>query len=144
MTADEIIALLDLKPHTEGGWYRQTWAEGTADGARGSGTCIYFLLKAGERSHWHRVDAVEIWHYYAGAGVTLKIAESAEGPAQVHKLGPSLEAGECPHVIVPKDFWQSAALTQDTGWSLVGCTVSPGFRFEGFVLAPPDFAIPTD
>ncbi|WP_375263566.1 cupin domain-containing protein [Palleronia sp.] len=132
-----MIALLDLSPHPEGGRYRQTW-KAAGDG-RAAGTCIYFLLRAGERSHWHRVDATEIWHYYAGAPLTLRIAETEAGPAIRHVLGPDLSAGARPQVVVPKDAWQSA----ETGdWTLVGCTVSPGFRFEGFELAPSDFDIP--
>jgi uncharacterized protein len=139
MTADEIIARLGLAPHPEGGHYRQTWVDETSAG-RPAGTCIHFLLKAGERSHWHRVDAVEIWHFYAGAPLILSIAAGAAGPAREHRLGPDLATGEMPQVIVPRDHWQAARSTGD--WTLVGCTVSPGFRFEGFELAPPDFDIP--
>lgn len=139
MTADQIIARLDLAPHPEGGWYRQTWADETADG-RPHGTCIYFLLERGKPSHWHRVDAVEIWHYYAGAPLVLKLAERADGPRQDITLGPDLGAGQRPQGIVPKDWWQAADTTGD--WTLVGCTVSPGFQFDGFELADPDFDIP--
>ena len=92
MTADQIIALLGLAPHPEGGWYRQTWV--AQDGPRASGTCIYFLLKAGEASHWHRVDATEIWHWYAGAALTLRMAVTDAGPAVAHQLGPDLAAGQ--------------------------------------------------
>jgi predicted cupin superfamily sugar epimerase len=138
MLAEEIIASLGLEPHPEGGWYRQTWE--AADGPRASGTCIFFLLKAGERSHWHRVDATEIWHFYAGAPLVLRIASSTAGPAVAHRLGPALSAGEAPQVIVPEGHWQAAETTGE--WTLVGCTVSPGFRFEGFELAVPDFDIP--
>ncbi|MDJ1007502.1 MAG: cupin domain-containing protein [Paracoccaceae bacterium] len=137
MTADEIVASLGLAPHPEGGWYRETWA---AEGSgRPAGTAIYFLLKAGERSHWHRVDAAEIWHFYAGSPLTLRIAETEAGPAEVHRLGPDL-ASDRPQVIVPPHHWQAAETTGD--WTLVGCTVSPGFRFEGFELAPPGFDVP--
>lgn len=139
MTADAIIARLGLKPHPEGGWYRQTWVD--AGPGRPSGTCIYFLLKSGERSHWHRVDATEIWHHYAGAPVILRRANDAHGPASHHVLGPDLDQGATPQVIVPTDHWQTAETTG--AWSLVGCTVSPGFRFEGFTLAPPGFDIPS-
>jgi predicted cupin superfamily sugar epimerase len=138
MTADQIIATLDLAPHPEGGWYRQTWVA-ESDGTRPAGTCIYFLLKAGERSHWHRVDAAEIWHYYAGAPLILRIAATANGPATTHRLGPDLIQGAMPQIIVPVHHWQAAATTGD--WTLVGCTVSPGFRFDGFELAPPGFDI---
>ena len=137
MTADEIIETLRLLPHPEGGWYRQTWvAEGPG---RPAGTAIYFLLKAGERSHWHRVDAAEIWHFYAGAPLTLRIAETEAGPAREHLVGPDLATAR-PQVIVPAHHWQAAETTGD--WTLVGCTVCPGFRFEGFELAPPGFEIP--
>lgn len=139
MTADQIIAQLNLTPHPEGGHYRQTWVEDPATG-RPAGTCIYFLLKAGEQSHWHRVDATEIWHFYAGAPLILSLSKTDTGPAQDIILGPDLATGQIPQIIVPKDHWQAARAT--TGWSLVGCTVSPGFSFDGFTLAPPGFDIP--
>jgi uncharacterized protein len=139
MTADEIITRLGLAPHPEGGHYRQTWVAEAA-GTRPAGTCIYFLLKAGERSHWHRVDAAEIWHFYSGAPLVLSMAETERGPARDHVLGPDLAGGECPQIVVPADHWQAARTTGD--WTLVGCTVSPGFRFEGFELAAPGFDIP--
>lgn len=140
MTAEDIIDLLDLKPHPEGGYYKQTWIA-EAGASRAAGTCIYFLLKEGENSHWHKVDSTEIWHYYAGAPVALRVSASDAGPAQLHHLGPDLTAGQRPQIIVPVDHWQAAACQGD--WSLVGCTVSPGFDFAGFHLAPPDFDIPT-
>jgi predicted cupin superfamily sugar epimerase len=140
MTADEIIAHLALAPHPEGGHYRQTWVA-EADGARPAGTCIYFLLKRGERSHWHRVDSAEIWHFYAGAPLILSMAATDAGPATDHRLGPDLAGGESPQIVVPTGHWQAARSTGD--WTLVGCTVSPGFRFEGFELAPPGFDIPS-
>ncbi|MEL7151603.1 MAG: cupin domain-containing protein [Pseudomonadota bacterium] len=138
MTADDIIEHLKLAPHPEGGWYRQTWV--ASDGPRPSGTCIYFLLKAGERSHWHRVDATEIWHFYSGAPLTLRLAETSSGPAVPHVLGPDLPSGQAPQVIVPEGHWQMAESNGD--WTLVGCSVSPAFRFEGFELAAPGFDIP--
>ena len=138
MTADPIITELGLAPHPEGGWYRQTWV--ADNGPRPTGTCIYFLLERGARSHWHRVDAAEIWHFYAGAPLDLRIAETETGPAIAHVLGPDLANGQSPQIIVPEHHWQSAATTGD--WTLVGCTVSPGFTFEGFDLAAPDFDIP--
>ena len=138
MTADQIIAQLDLAPHPEGGYYRQTWI--AENEGRATGTCIYFLLKAGQASHWHAVDAVEIWHFYAGAPLILSLAPSLDGPATDLLLGPDLGAGQQPQIIVPKDHWQMAATTGD--WTLVGCTVSPGFTFEGFTMAAPDVTIP--
>lgn len=140
MTAEEIIARLDLSPHPEGGWYRQTWASEARPGERPAGTCIAFLLREGERSHWHRVDAAEIWHFYAGAPLALSMSRTEAGPAEERVLGPDLLAGQSPQVVVPTGWWQAARST--SAWTLVGCTVSPGFRFEGFELAPPGFDIP--
>ena len=134
LTVAEIIRLLDLKPHPEGGHYRQTFKDSKAiEGARAVSTAIYFLLARGERSHWHRVDAVETWHFYAGSALILKTAN--EGcPGHTVRLGPDLLAGERPQAIVPAHAWQSAETTGD--WTLVGCTVAPGFEFAGFELAP--------
>lgn len=144
MTADQIIAHLNLAPHPEGGWYRQTWVADLAPdadpNARPSGTAILFLLKAGQASHWHHVDAVEIWHFHAGAPLALRLSATDEGPARTLVLGPDLSAGQTPQGIVPAHHWQAAATLGD--WTLVGCTVSPGFRFDGFHLAAPDFDIP--
>ena len=137
MTAQDIIARLALAPHPEGGHYRETWRADNP--GRPSGTCIYFLLAAGERSHWHRVDATEIWLYHAGAPLTLSLAETEAGPARDHLLTPDLEAG-APQLIAPANHWQAARSTGD--WTLVSCTVSPGFDFDGFTLAPPGMEIP--
>jgi len=137
MTAADIIAKLDLQPHPEGGHYRQTWA---ADGpGRPSGTCIYFLLGAQERSHWHKVDATEIWLFHAGDPLVLSLSADDAGPAVDHLLSPDLNAG-APQIIVPKGHWQAARSTG--AWTLVSCTVSPGFQFDGFTLAPDGFDIP--
>ena len=137
MTADQIIARLNLAPHPEGGHYRQTWIAGNA--GRATGTCIYFLLKAGESSHWHRVDATEIWLWHAGAPLVLSLAATEAGPATDHLLTPDLAEGE-PQIIVPENHWQAARTTGD--YTLVSCTVSPGFDFAGFTLAAPGFDIP--
>lgn len=134
MTAAEIIALLGLQPHPEGGHFRETFREAGEGGARGASTAIYFLLAAGERSHWHRVDASETWHFYAGAPLTLGIV-TADGARADHVLGNDLQAGHRPQAVVPPHAWQSAKTLGD--WTLVGCTVAPAFQFEGFVLAPP-------
>lgn len=139
--AHSLIESLRLAPHPEGGWYRQTWVSEVEDGAgRPSGTAILFLLAAGERSRWHRIDAVEIWHFHAGAPLLLSLAQTAAGPARTLRLGPDPLAGDLAQAIVPKGHWQAAASTGD--WSLVGCTVSPGFRFDGFELAPAEMEIP--
>ncbi|MFW8592773.1 cupin domain-containing protein [Cribrihabitans neustonicus] len=137
MHATGIIERLGLEPHPEGGWYRETWRAENA--GRPTATCIYFLLQAGERSHWHRVDAAEIWLYHAGAPLVLSMAESEDGPARDHVLSPDLTAG-APQLIVPAGFWQAARSTGD--FTLVSCAVSPGFHFEGFELADPGFDIP--
>lgn len=134
--ADRIIARLGLAPHPEGGWYRETWAGPQVNG-RASGTAILFLLKSGERSHWHRVDADEIWLYHAGAPLILSLGTTS---AQDFRLGPDVLADEMPQVIVPAGHWQAARSTGD--WTLVSCTVSPGFRFAGFELAEPGFDLP--
>jgi len=138
MTADAIIAKLNLAPHPEGGYYRQTWV--AENEGRPTGTCIYFLLKDGAASHWHHVDAVEIWHYYAGAPLILSMAATDAGPATDHILGPDFNADQAPQIIVPTGHWQAARTTGD--WTLVGCTVSPGFQFSGFTLAAQGFDIP--
>ena len=139
MTADEIIAKLGLLPHPEGGHYRQTWVAENA--GRPSGTCIYFLLSEGESSHWHKVDATEIWLYHSGAPLILSLSETREGPATDHVLGPDL-ATATPQIIVPDHHWQAARTTG--AHTLVSCTVSPGFEFAGFELAPEGFDIPRD
>ncbi|MBO6776034.1 MAG: cupin domain-containing protein [Marinibacterium sp.] len=138
MTADEIIDQLDLAPHPEGGHFRQTWI--AENEGRATGTCIYFLLKAGERSHWHRVDATEIWLWHAGAPLVLSLSATDAGPATEYLLTPDLSQG-APQVIVPAHHWQAARSTGD--YSLVSCTVSPGFQFDGFELAEPSFDITT-
>jgi uncharacterized protein len=140
MTPDAIIAALDLAPHPEGGWYRQTWVADAAPGDRPAGTAILFLLKAGESSHWHRVDATEIWLWHAGSPLILSTAATDAGPATDLTLGPDLGSGQMPQLIVRPHHWQAARTTGD--FTLVSCTVSPGFRFEGFILAPPGFDIP--
>jgi predicted cupin superfamily sugar epimerase len=132
-TAADIITRLALQPHPEGGHYRETFRDPRLDAnGRSCSTAIYFLLARGERSHWHRVDAVEVWHYYAGGALTLQIADE-RGQRSV-KLGADLAAGEVPQAIVPAHAWQAAESTGD--WTLVGCTVSPGFEFATFELAP--------
>lgn len=140
MTAEEVIARLKLEPHPEGGFFRETWRAEAVAGERPSGTAIYFLLKEGQTSAWHRVDATEIWHFHAGAPLLLRIAEAAEtggseaGSIAAHILGRDLQDGQAPQVIVPPHAWQSAKSLG--AWTLVGCTVSPGFLFSGFEMAP--------
>jgi uncharacterized protein len=137
LSAAEIIARLDLKPHPEGGHYRETFRDSNLDAnGRSRSTAIYFLLARGERSHWHRVDAVEVWHYYAGDALILQIAD--DDGARDLRLGADLAAGEAPQATVPAHAWQAAESTGD--WTLVGCTVAPGFEFAGFELAPKGWA----
>ena len=137
ISAQEIIDLLVLAPHPEGGHYRETWRENVVEGDRGAGSAIYYLLGAGERSHWHRVDAAEIWHYYGGAALALSISAD-NGMTEEFRLGTDLASGERPQAIVAKGAWQSAVSLGD--WTLVGCTVSPAFEFAGFEMAPPDWS----
>ncbi len=138
MRAADIIRLLDLKPHPEGGHYRQTFRDAAPNGSRPASTAIYFLLARGERSHWHRVDAVEVWHHYAGAPLKLSLAATEAGPVTRLRLGSDLGSGERPQAVVPTGHWQAAESLGD--WTLVGCTVAPGFEFSGFELAPAGWA----
>ncbi|MFN3614548.1 MAG: cupin domain-containing protein [Rubrimonas sp.] len=131
-----IIDALGLRPHPEGGWYRETWRAEAEGDARPAGTAIYYMLQAGEFSHWHRVDAAEVWHFYAGAPLSLTLSPNGND-AQAHLLGPEILAGQRPQLVVPPGCWQCA--TSLGAFTLVGCTVSPGFRFEGFEMAPPDW-----
>ena len=135
MSAADIIRALGLKPHPEGGHYVETFRDAEA-GGRGHSTAIYYLLEAGDCSAWHRVDAAEVWHHYAGAPLALTISPNGHD-ATAHRLGPDVLAGERPQVVVPAGHWQTAESLGS--WTLVGCTVAPGFAFEGFEMAPPDW-----
>ncbi len=139
MDANEIIATLGLRRHPEGGWYTETWREPAPDGERSASTAIYYLLRAGEGSHWHRVDATETWHFYAGDPLELRIAGEGRPPTEV-TLGRDLRAGQRPQAIVPRGAWQAARPLG--AWTLVGCTVAPSFEFAGFELAPPGWQPP--
>lgn len=133
--ADAVIAELGLVAHPEGGWYAETWRDPAvgADG-RSVGSAILYLLRAGEESRWHRVDAAELWHHYAGGPLELRLAPDDRGPVEARRLGSDVAAGERPQAVVPAGWWQAARPLGS--WVLVGCTVSPAFRFEGFELAP--------
>lgn len=138
LDAEAVIRLLGLEPHPEGGHFRETFRDVAANGERGASTAIYFLLRAGERSHWHRVDATEVWHWHAGAPLALRIAADGEGPHPARQelvLGNRLTLGERPQGVVPPLAWQAAETLG--AWTLVGCTVAPAFHFSGFELAPP-------
>jgi uncharacterized protein len=134
LTASEVVTLLGLEPHPEGGHYSETYRDPAGSNGRAHSSAIYFLLAAGEVSHWHKVDAAEVWHWYAGAPLELRI--SAE-PARIETrlLGPELTAGQRPQLIVPPFAWQAARTLGP--WTLVGCTVAPAFEFADFHLAPP-------
>ena len=135
--ARRIVETLGLKPHPEGGWYAETLRDPDPHGGRDRSTAIFFLLGADERSHWHRVDAVEVWHWHAGATLELSLSDDGEA-VETLQLGPDIAGGERPQGVVPEGVWQSARSLGS--WTLVGCTVAPGFRFEGFELAAPDWA----
>lgn len=134
LSAADLIRLLDLKPHPEGGHFRETFRDPEMIDGRAVSTAIYFLLVRGERSHWHRVDAVEVWHYYAGAPLVLEIAADELGPIRRMKLGPDIAMGERPQGVVAAGHWQAAESIGE--WTLVGCTVAPGFEFAKFEMAP--------
>jgi predicted cupin superfamily sugar epimerase len=135
LSATDVIRLLDLKPHPEGGHYRETFRDRrTVDGQRTASTAIYFVLARGERSHWHKIDAVEIWHYHAGAPLLLEIASREGTTIERLRLGPNLVAEERPQAVVPAHAWQAAESFGES--TLVGCTVAPGFEFAGLTLAP--------
>ncbi len=135
MTAEEIIAALGMRPHPEGGHYVVTYQDDTGEGARARSTAIYFLLRAGECSHWHRIDAAEYWLWHAGAPLALSIADSVQRDIM---LGADLAAGERPQAVVPPHAWQAAKSTG--AWTLVSCVVAPGFEFSKFELAPPGWS----
>jgi uncharacterized protein len=160
-SAADIVRLLGLSPHPEGGHFRETFRDaasvtmlggpspssgrgGQGNEARGRGreraasTAIYFLLARGERSHWHRIDRAEVWHYYAGAPLVLEIAPGESGPVERVRLGADFIAGERPQAVVPAHAWQAAESLGD--WTLVGCTVAPGFEFSNFEMAPTGWA----
>ncbi len=136
-SAADIISLLQLSPHPEGGFFRETFRDSASAGAgRATSTSIYFLLPAGETSHWHRVDAAEIWHFYAGAPLVIRLSQTGQS-AERQVLGPGLFEGERPQIVVPAHCWQSATSLGE--WTLVGCTVAPGFEFAHFEIAPKEW-----
>jgi len=144
LTAAAIIRALGLQPHPEGGHYRETFRDSGRDpaalgdgaAARGASTAIYYLLQAGEWSHWHRVDAAEVWHWYAGAPLELQVSPDGKD-TETLVLGIDLTSGQRPQGVVPAKAWQGARSLG--AWTLVGCTVAPAFQFEGFEMAPPDW-----
>lgn len=138
---DDARALIDrlgLSPHPEGGWYRETWRAPAAPGARACATAIHFLLEKGQRSHWHKVDATEIWLWHGGSPLTLLTAPDDTGPVTTQILGSDPLAGQVPQHVIAPHHWQATEARD--GWGLVSCIVSPGFDFEGFTLAPPGWS----
>ena len=130
--ADRLIKLLNLSPHPEGGYFRESFRDAApSPGGRSPSTAIYFLLKAGEVSRWHRVDAAEVWHFYRGAPLELRIGK------KIYVLGPDVDEAQAPQIVVPPNIWQSAHSLGD--YTLVGCTVAPAFEFAHFELAPDGF-----
>ena len=135
-TAREMIALLELEKHPEGGWFRETWRAKAEQGERSAGTAIYYLLDFESFSHWHRVDADETWHWYAGAPLVLSLSPDGHD-AEANTLSSDIQLGHRPQITVPAGWWQSATSLGE--WTLLGCTVVPGFEFDGFDLAAPNW-----
>lgn len=135
-SAKSLIQALDLAPHPEGGWYKETWRADADPDTRAVGTAIYYLLEADQFSHWHRIDSTEIWHWYAGAPLSMTVSANGHDAQSLH-LGPEISLGQRPQFIIPPNWWQTA--TSLGQWSLMGCTVSPGFEFDGFEMAPDDW-----
>ncbi|ARW17929.1 hypothetical protein KOEU_23660 [Komagataeibacter europaeus] len=136
--AATVRRLLDLQPHPEGGSYREIWRDASADGPRGAVSTITFLLAEGERSHWHRVDAAEIWCWQGGSPLLLEIAAGQGAPVERIVLGPLPAQGQVLQAVVPPGAWQAAA--SQGAWSLMGCQVAPAFVFSQFELAPPGWS----
>lgn len=137
LAAERIKKELGLEPHPEGGWYAESFRDANDGSGRSLSTAIYFLLEAGDVSHWHRVtDATEVWHFYAGSPLVITLSPNGHD-ARAFRLGPNLPMGERPQIVVPANCWQTA--TSLGAWTLVGCTVAPGFEFAKFEMAPPDW-----
>jgi uncharacterized protein len=138
--AAAVIAALRLRAHPEGGWFTETWRAPAIDGGRPASSAILYLLAAAERSHWHRVDADEVWQFAAGDQLELRVWAEGEAAVNVHRLGADVVAGDTPQIVVPAGTWQAARPLG--AWGLVGCIVAPAFDFDGFELAPPDWEPP--
>ena len=139
MTADELIRTLDLAPHPEGGWYRETWRSSAKPGERPAATAVYYVLQPGEPSRWNRIDADEMWLWHAGDPIDLSMAETDRGPIRTVRLGGRIESGEQPQVIIPAGQWQSAAPAEggEAGYTFLSCIVAPAFEFDRYELAEP-------
>ena len=139
MTAEQLIEALELQPHPEGGWYHETWRAPASDGERAAASAVYYVVQPGQRSHWNRVDAHEIWLWHAGDPVDVSVAETAQGPARTIRLGGKACDGEQPQLVIPAGQWQSAepAPGGAAGYAFISCIVAPAFEFAGFELAAP-------
>ena len=137
--APSLIATLELSPHPEGGWYRETWRAPAEPGTRAAATAILFLLEAGQSSHWHRVDAAEIWLWHGGDALDLRMAADDRATPETFRLGSDVAAGQSVQAVVPEQHWQAASPVPDGphGYTLVSCVVAPAFEFSGFTRAPP-------
>ena len=142
MTAEQLIAALDLAPHPEGGWYRETWRSKAEGHERAAATAVYYVIQSGQRSHWNRVDADEMWLWHAGDPLGLSIAETDDGPVRNVRLGGRIGDGERPQVIVPKGHWQSASPIDggEAGFTFLSCIVAPAFECRGYELAGPGWS----
>lgn len=141
MTAEQLIETLGLEPHPEGGWYRETWRAEAPPGERSASSAVYYVIQPGQRSHWNRSDADEIWLWHGGDPIDVSIAESDSGPARTSRLGGRIGKGEQPQLIVPKGHWQSAEPVEgEAGFAFISCIVAPAFDFAGYELAPRDWA----
>ena len=141
MTADQLILALELAPHPEGGWYRETWRAEANPGERAAASAVYYVLMPGQRSHWNRVDAEEIWLWHAGDPIDVSIAASDAGPVRTVRLGGRVAEGERPQLIVPKGHWQAAdPVQEEAGYTFISCIVAPAFEFSGFELADAEWA----
>ncbi|MCL6683753.1 cupin domain-containing protein [Sphingomonas alba] len=140
MTADELIEALQLAPHPEGGWYRETWRAEATEGERAAASAVLYVIQPGQRSHWNRVDADEVWLWHAGDAVELRIAASDAGPVRTVRLGGRVTDGEQVQAIIPAGQWQSAEpVGGAASYALISCIVAPAFEFRGFELASPDW-----
>ena len=142
MTAHELIHALDLQPHPEGGWYRETWRADAVGDERAAASAVLYLMEAGQRSHWNRIDAHEIWLWHAGDPLEVSVTKSDAGPAWTMRLGGQVTSGENPQLIIPAGQWQAAepAAGGTMGYTLISCIVAPAFEFGGFELAAPGWA----
>jgi len=141
MTADQLIEALDLAPHPEGGWYRETWRAAANPGERAAASAVYYVLKPGQRSHWNRVDADEIWLWHAGDPIDVAMVAGDSASPRTVRLGGRVTQGEQPQLIVPKGHWQTAdPVPGEGGYTFISCIVAPAFEFEGFELAEPNWA----